>query len=274
MSAGAPPASGSPREWVSFEDPDEDRTWLFDVTFLASNWRCLFGTGCQGVLTAPAAERAEGCCSYGAHFTDDDDVARVRAAAEALREEQWQFARRGRRSGLVRVGPDGTRMTRLVEGACVFLNRPGFPAGAGCALHLAALDAGLPPSQLKPDVCWQLPLRREDHVEESGHVTSTVRQWERSDWGEGGREFAWWCTEAPEAFDGAEPVWEAMAEELVAMAGPEVYSRLVAYLDQRRRSRGLLAHPASRPPSAVELLAARTPTGRSARRPRESRGLR
>lgn len=27
-------------EWVSFEDPDEQRTWLFDVTFLTSNWPC------------------------------------------------------------------------------------------------------------------------------------------------------------------------------------------------------------------------------------------
>ena len=32
-------------EWVSFEDPDEDRTWLFDVTFLTSNWNCIFGRG-------------------------------------------------------------------------------------------------------------------------------------------------------------------------------------------------------------------------------------
>src|SRR4051794_34036749 len=29
-------------EWVSFDDPDADRTWVFDVTFLASNWTCIF----------------------------------------------------------------------------------------------------------------------------------------------------------------------------------------------------------------------------------------
>ena len=56
-------------EWVSFDDPDEERTWLFDVTFLASAWTCIFGHGCQGVLTGPTPELVQGCCSYGAHFT-------------------------------------------------------------------------------------------------------------------------------------------------------------------------------------------------------------
>ena len=51
--------------------------------------------------------------------------------------------------------------TRLVDGACVFLNRPGFPGGTGCALHRMALREGLHPLLTKPDVCWQLPVRRE-----------------------------------------------------------------------------------------------------------------
>ena len=56
-------------EWLSFEDPEEERTWLFDVTFLLSRWTCIFGSGCEGVLTEPAPEMVQGCCSYGAHFT-------------------------------------------------------------------------------------------------------------------------------------------------------------------------------------------------------------
>ena len=76
-------------EWVSFDDPGEDRTWRFDVTFLLSRWTCIFGQGCQGVLTGPAPELEQGCCSYGAHFTDRADAARVRAAAGTLPREQW-----------------------------------------------------------------------------------------------------------------------------------------------------------------------------------------
>src|SRR6516162_7112101 len=117
------------REWISFEDEDEERTWIFDATFLSSNWTCIFGNGCQGVLTGPAPELVQGCCSYGAHFIDDEDVATVEATAARLTDEQWQHRRKARRNGFFRTEPDGTRITRLVDGACIFLNRPGFPAG-------------------------------------------------------------------------------------------------------------------------------------------------
>src|SRR6516165_9920208 len=83
-------------EYVSFEDPEEERTWVFDVTFLASAWTCIYGHGCQGVLTGPAPELEQGCCSYGAHFIDDADIAAVEAAAARLTEEQWQHRRKGR----------------------------------------------------------------------------------------------------------------------------------------------------------------------------------
>ena len=246
-------------EWISFPDPDEDRTWLFDVTFLESTWSCIFGRGCEGVLTGPAAERQEGCCSYGAHFTDDDDVRRVEAAAAELSPDQWQFhrplRRNDQRSSVVRTTRAGQRATRIVDGACIFLNRPGFAGGAGCALHVAAIARGVPPMTLKPDVCWQLPLRREDHQGDDGHVTSVVRQWERRDWGAGGAEFHWWCTEAPDAFVGRRPVHRALADELVHLVGSQVYEMLLATLGARRGERPRGSRPGrSRPaPSAVAL---------------------
>lgn len=235
-------------EWVSFDDPDELRTWVFDVTFLTSGWECIFGRGCQGVLTGPAPELEQGCCSYGAHFTGNADVARVRKAARALSPEEWQFAREARREGVVKTEPDGTRVTRLVEDACIFLNRPGFPAGAGCALHQAALTRGLKPMDMKPDVCWQLPLRREDSTDEAtGRVTSTLTQWERRHWGAGGDEFHWWCTEAPEAFEGRQAVYQSMEAELRAITGDQVYEQLVAYLKARKKGDAVpLPHPVVR----------------------------
>jgi hypothetical protein len=235
-------------EWVSFADPDEDRTWTFDLTFLLSPWTCIYGHGCPGVLTGPAPELEHGCCSYGAHFTDAADVKRVRQAAKALTAEQWQFKRRGERKGIVKKGRGGEVVTRLVDDACIFLNRPGFPAGAGCALHQVALARGIEPLELKPDVCWQLPLRREDAVDERGHVTSTVRQWDRVHWGVGGADFHWWCTESPEAFVGHRPVHEAMAAELRALTGDAAYDLLVAYLAERASRRTPLPHPALRRP--------------------------
>jgi hypothetical protein len=238
------------REWVSFDDPAEARTWVFDVTFLLSRWTCIYGRGCQGVLTGPAPELVQGCCSYGAHFTDKDDEERVATAALTLEAEHWQHKAEGRRRGVVKTNKAGDRVTRMAGDACIFLNRPGFPGGPGCALHRAALARGIHPMELKPDVCWQLPLRREDRDEADGRVTSTVSEWTRADWGAGGAEFHWWCTEAPEAFVGDEPVFEAMRDELRALVGPDVYNELAAYLAHRASNGGStpLPHPAVKRP--------------------------
>lgn len=233
------------REWLSFDDPDEDRTWVFDVTFLTSRWSCIYGAGCQGVLTGPAAELAHGCCSYGAHFVDDDDLAETTAFVERLTDETWQFRRRARRSGWHTEGADGVVVTRLVDGACIFLNRPGFAAGAGCALHQAALAAGERPLDWKPDVCWQLPLRLNEEIDDYGHATSTLREWKRRDWGPGGGEFHWWCTEAPDAFVDRRPVYETLRDEIVELVGERPYALLIHQL-QARPSRTWLPHPAVR----------------------------
>ncbi len=247
MAPPRPPADA--HEWVSFADPDEERTWVFDVTFLTSSWNCIFGRGCLGVLTGPAPELEHGCCSYGAHFVDKADARRVERAARSLSAAQWQYRARGKRKGVVVTNEHGELVTRIVDDACIFLNRPGFGTGAGCALHQAALADGRNPLELKPDVCWQLPLRREDEVAEDGHVTSTIRQWDRRHWGEGGQEFHWWCTESPLAFTSERPVVETMADELVAMVGRPIYRRLVAYLAERQANlaqRTPLPHPALR----------------------------
>ena len=77
------------REWVSF-DHDGD-TYLFDVSFLTSNWRCIFGQGCKGVLDHDATDLGQGCCSHGAHFADTPDRTRVRRQAARLTADQWQL---------------------------------------------------------------------------------------------------------------------------------------------------------------------------------------
>ena len=235
-------------EWISFDDPDEERTWQFDVTFLASGWTCIFGNGCQGVLTGPSPELAQGCCSYGAHFTDKQDADKVAAAAKSLSPDVWQFHAKGQK-GVVKKLAGGDLGTKLVDGACIFLNRPGFATGPGCALHVEAEARGISHVELKPEVCWQLPLRREDETSPDGRVTSVVRQWDRRHWGEGGAEFHWWCTEDPAAFGGHDPVYRTMRTELETMAGKKVYKRLAAYLDDRTRPTEtitLLAHPTVR----------------------------
>jgi hypothetical protein len=111
-----------------------------------------------------------------------------------------------------------------------------------------ALDTGESYIPLKPEVCWQLPLHREDEVQDDGHVITRISQWNRRDWGPGGAEFHWWCTESASAFVGKTRVVDSMREELTAMVGASVYGRLRAYLDERatRPKATRLAHPVLR----------------------------
>ncbi len=244
-----PAVPNDAHEWVSFEDPDEERTWVFDVTFLTSNWTCIFGRGCQGVLTGPAEELVHGCCSYGAHFIDGADRRRVEKIAATLSAEQWQYRARAKKGGIAKKNRAGETVTRVVEGACIFLNRKDFPTGPGCALHQVAVERGRLPLEFKPEVCWQLPLRRDDVVGDDGHVTTTITQWDRKHWGKGGAEFHWWCTEAPEAYVGTRAVHEEMGPELERMVGKKTFRRLQAYLADREAriaERVPLPHPVLR----------------------------
>lgn len=211
-----------------------DVTWRFETAFLESNWTCIYGAGCHGILAERAGELGQGCCSFGAHLGDGAEgraeALNVAAYASVLDAEQWQF-----HGEFVEHGPDGIfadrrrAQTRVLDGACVFLNRPGFAGGAGCALHIGAIDAGESPVDWKPSVCWQLPIRVdwEDHGPD-GEI-ATVRRWTRADWGEFGTTMAWCCTEraeGAEAYSGTERVVDGLGEELAAVVGVEVYVEL------------------------------------------------
>jgi hypothetical protein len=209
------------------EISDGTTRWRFDRSFLASRWTCIWGRGCKGILGHPAEELQQGCCSVGVELADAEEAMTVAAYAATLPPDLWQHHDRVDEHDVFR---DGARLhTKVVDGACIFLNRPGFPGGAGCALHLAADAEGESPVDWKPSACWQLPLRVDSVVDEdgSGEVV-TVRRWRRDDWGDDA-VMAWWCTsieEAPEAFGGERPVVDSLADELRAIAGDEVYVEL------------------------------------------------
>ncbi|MGI8662658.1 MAG: hypothetical protein ACR2LQ_05530 [Acidimicrobiales bacterium] len=241
----AAPTPEDVHEWVSFDDPDEERTWVFDVTFLSSSWECIFGRGCLGVLSEPTPELNQGCCSHGAHFADAADRKRVQKLAKQLAASEWQNkAIAAELGGPIEVNDDGDTVSHLVDDACIFLNHPGFPGGEGCALHGAALARDERPIDWKPEVCWQLPLRRVDETDAYGHVTSTLREWKRRDWGPGGDDFHWWCTESDEAFVDRAPVYEYMRDEIIELVGATAYVLFLEHV----RTRGItyLPHPALR----------------------------
>lgn len=222
-----------------FEVIDDGRTvWRIERSFVTSNWTCIWGKGCLGILDRPAPELNQGCCSVGAHLDGDEEAATIGGLAATLDPERFQFHEVAATGG---VYSDETRTyTRVVEGACIFLNRPGFSGGEGCALHLAALDDGESPLDWKPSVCWQLPIHvdwstPEDADDDSegdsggdsqGKEHATLRAWSRADWGDDGDPMHWCCTEDEGAYVGDERVIDSLAPELERVVGAEVLVEL------------------------------------------------
>jgi hypothetical protein len=258
------------RAWVEFPDPaDPEQVFHCDLTWLTSRWTCVFGRGCHGI---EAGRASDGCCTLGAHFSDEEDEARVAGHVARLTPELWQFHPDGTEAFAdaadAGAGPgagpgsggedpawtetteDGDRQTRRHLGACVFLNRPGFSGGPGCALHLLALREDREPLETKPDVCWQLPIRRTYEWVERPDDTKVLRvgigEYDRRGWGPGGHDLHWWCTSAPSAHHAATPVYVSLRAELVELMGAEAYAVLAELCERRvARELPLLApHPA------------------------------
>lgn len=236
------------RHWPEFPDPDHEGrvAHRVDLTWLTSRWTCIFGRGCPGIY---ADRPHDGCCTLGAHYSDPDDRDRVERLAEELTDELWQHRSAGVRNGVTADG-DGDPCTRLVDGACIFLNRPTFPGGPGCALHALALAGGSSPVDTKPDVCWQLPLRRsyEDVVRADGTPVQVVviGEYDRRGWGPGGHELDWFCSSARSAHTGADPLYVSCRDELVALMGSRAYEILAEH--GRAREEALAARAARQLP--------------------------
>ncbi len=254
-----------PRAYVEFADPDDaDTVYRCDLTWLTSRWTCIFGRGCQGIY---ADRPHDGCCTLGAHFADADDEQRVGRYVSQLTAEQWQYKDAATKQGWVELEDleadasesdtgdetgirERERKTRVVDGACIFLNRPGFPAGEGCALHLLALQQGRSFVATKPDVCWQLPLRRQFREVTRGDDTTytevTLGEYVREGWGPGGHDLDWDCTSNSEAHIGSEPVYRSNRDELVELMGKQAYAVLAGLCTEFEAMPGdLMRHPAT-----------------------------
>jgi hypothetical protein len=239
------------REWITFPDPaEEDHEIRADLTWLLSRWTCVFGTSCHGVIDGRADD---GCCSHGAFYSDKADEKRTKSFAKELTPQTWQFYDVGKAGKAIseedEAHGESRRRTRTHEGACIFLNRPGFPAGAGCSLHALALRTGKHPLETKPDVCWQLPIWRDEEnrttVDEREVRTTIISEFDRRQWGSGGEDLHWWCTSSREAHVDAKPLYESYGPELTALIGEPAYKELVRLLVARSGGPMVAPHPAT-----------------------------
>lgn len=244
-----------PREWIEFADPDDEGTLIrADLTWLLSNWTCVFGNGCPGI---DPEQPEDGCCLHGAFYTDADDEKRVRKAVKRLKPDTWQHYR-SRFADTVAEDTldddDGVaqpaRKTAVVDGACVFHNRPESGTGHGCALHAQAVRDGVHPMEYKPEVCWQVPIKREfstiNRADGSSADVTWIGEFDRRAWGAGGHEFDWWCASSPLAHVGSRPLYRSYEPELTALLGKAAYVKLAELCAQRLEDGQIAQHPATR----------------------------
>ena len=249
-----------PRAWVEFPDPtDGEQVIRADLTWLTSRWTCIYGRGCRGIdRSVPDA----GCCVHGAHFADKADEKRVRRWVGRLTPEDWELIPRERpvrNRDWLEKDEEGARKTRVVDGACVFQNSPDFAEGAGCALHQLAVRTGESYIDTKPDVCWQLPIRRDftwvEHNDGEQRLVITITEYTRAMWGTGGHDFDWYCSSDTEAHVADAPVYVSQRPELEALIGEAAYRELAAHCEAHETARtalsvtpvaaaGLCPHPA------------------------------
>jgi hypothetical protein len=126
---------------------------------------------------------------------------------------------------------------------------------------------GVEPHTVKPDVCWQLPIRRTYRKvtlpDESSYLEITITEYDRRGWGPGGHDLDWYCSGNPEAHVGKDPVFVSNSGELRELMGSPAYDELVvrcdahlalaaaAFKEARKGSPGsrkllpLLVHPAT-----------------------------
>lgn len=263
-------AQDFPRLWVEFDDPaDAENLYRCDLTWLTSDWNCIYGRGCGGIVEGKAAN---GCCSLGAHFSDDGDFDRVKKYVNQLDKHTWENYEEGK-SKWTEKDEDGEKKTRVFRGGCIFLNSADFKTGGGCALHQLANRTGVSITKTKPDVCWQLPIQREfewiNHTDGNQRLLVKIGEYTRSGWGAGGADLHWYCTSNTEAHTGANPVYITERDTLIELMGEPAYDVLVTHCEARLTAlramqklatrsdksttsvavaiRGLAPHPADRP---------------------------
>jgi hypothetical protein len=238
-----------PVEWLTFPAPDDpDRQYRVNVSFMLSNYECIFGQGCPGSLNKhPSPDY--GCCERGVTFIDEDDFAHVEDMVGQLTADDCDNIDHVRNRGWFLASRSGKPYkTRKIAGLCIFGNRTGGAAGkSGCAFHHLAARQGKHHTETKPFICWSVPLNfsQEEPEEPGGRDTTIVSAFTADAWGgtdddeeaDGRGHLGWWCIDTPDAYRGARPVYRSMEHELRKGMGDAAYEEMAQLLSGIERPR-------------------------------------
>lgn len=251
-------------DWLEFPSAtDKEVQWNIHMPFMLSHWNCIFGRGCPGVIFKDDSthQPGKGCCFDGAYINTETEFKRIEGYVAQLTEEDLDaenlavIKEKGYAYHFTQPGqedPDDPDIinakTRVYKGRCI-LSRSD---GGGCSLlHLAGRQTGkgannVPHTLTMPDVCWQLPIKRE-HVwnEELEREVITLYPWDADAWETDQME--WWCVNDSAAYTSKEPLYITMEQELRVLMGNTDYETLAVECERRYVKRTVRQMPAELP---------------------------
>lgn len=222
------------KRWVEFTSNGD--SFLLDMEFLLSGYKCSYGAGCPGVQGAPDI----GCCIIGTSIYDSE-LEDVSSRVSQLTPDDWQnhgkkWKKKNNNGNGLKFHTTTVEYEDGVQG-CIFANRSDFHGGAGCAFHVAAVSRGENPIDWKPEICWSVPIGLYWARSINAFV---IRQTSREDWQQGSSDkdlLEWWCTDDDLSWGNSAPLYQTNAEELEKMLAstfPEsknLYNQLKAICD-------------------------------------------
>ena len=115
--------------------------------------------------------------------------------------------------------------------------------------------------ETKPDVCWQLPIRRQfrtvTRTDQTTYTEVSIGEYGRDGWGPGGHDLDWYCTANTEAHHGRRRSTCNNRAELIALMGAPAYAVLAELCAEfeARQLGALMRHradPARAPASSAD----------------------
>lgn len=228
-------AHDAPTDYLEFQH--ENKNWRVNLSFLMSNWKCIYGDGCAGHFGIQDKNIYPdvGCCSDGAYIEPEEFDALSERVSE-LTDDEWQPELRKIAESKGWFTNKKERKTRVYEKSCIFNNRAGGSNGkVGCAFHILAEKKGIHFTETKPTVCWQVPLR----FYEDQDLVNVIDAWDADDWGGANEDgthnswMCWWCIDAPDAYVGKHMVYQEMKMELIKLMGEGAYLELCRLIVER-----------------------------------------
>lgn len=240
-------------DWLYFYGDFDGIYYGVELNFLFSSWGCIYGNGCPSIIYEGDTTYTPhtGCCTDGAYMDSREDYERTQAWSKRLTEEDLEPKQLAdlRKNGWAVVRKDNddefVAKTRVRDGSCIFNNRGSSAVDGkiGCAfLHLAARLTrtgveSIDHTLTMPYVCWQLPFKRMDTMDEDGNLESRLLYpWHVGDWygsGEDEGTMKWWCVDDAAAYKGKEPVFRTARNELEKLLGEDNYKQILPELERR-----------------------------------------